>query len=110
MNEEQNKQAPGFDTPALWLVPAAMCVLALAPLPYGYYTLLRLVVCGTSGLIVYLRVRKNGRVDGWAVAFGVVALLFNPLIPVFLNREIWMVIDLVVAGTFAAYGMLKMRD
>jgi hypothetical protein len=39
---------------ALWLVPAAMLPLALFQLPYGYYTLLRLVVCISAAMIAYL--------------------------------------------------------
>jgi len=38
---------------ALWLIPATMLVLALLQLPYGYYTLLRLVVCLTAAIIAF---------------------------------------------------------
>ena len=37
----------------LWLVPAAMLFAALAPWPYGYYRLLRVVVCICCGVLAY---------------------------------------------------------
>ena len=38
----------------------------------------------------------------WALwTFGLVALLFNPLIPIYLTRELWIPIDLLTAVLFA---------
>lgn len=84
-----------FPKPLGWTV-IGMLALALLPLPYGYYTLLRLVVCVAfvwSALDLFQR-----ELIGWAVAAGVVALLYNPVIPVYLDRELWMVVNIVTAG------------
>lgn len=76
------------------LLPAGMLLFAILPLPYGYYTLLRLVVCGCS--IVYAIV-------GWhflkpiAILSGILALLFNPLIPIYLDKEAWIIINVIAA-------------
>ena len=77
------------------LAAAALCAVALLNLPYGYYTFLRLVVCGASGYGAILAM-GNER-GGWAVTLGLVALLFNPLIPVHLDRETWAAVDLLAA-------------
>jgi hypothetical protein len=82
---------------ALWLIPAAMLVLALLQLPYGYYTLLRLVVCLTAAIIAFQSWPKH---QAWAIAFGFVALLFNPLIIVALDRGTWAPIDVAVAAMY----------
>ncbi|MBW8015052.1 MAG: hypothetical protein FVQ82_02625 [Planctomycetes bacterium] len=80
------------------LIAAAMLLLALADLPYGYYQLLRLVVCGVS---VYIAVTAYSWQKMWGVwLFGFIALLFNPLIPIHLSREIWQPIDVVCAILF----------
>ena len=80
------------------LIAAAMLLLALAEFPYGYYQLLRLVVCGVS---VYMAFMAYGWQKMWAVwLFGFMALLFNPLIPIHLSREIWQPIDVVCAILF----------
>jgi hypothetical protein len=85
------------------LLPAAMALLAVLPLPYGYYTMLRLVVTIASLTSAVWFYRRAGR--SWLiVALVTVALLFNPIVPVFLDRGIWLVVDVVVAAflTFVA--------
>lgn len=80
------------------LIAAALLLTAVLDLPYGFYTLLRLVVTAIaiwSAIVEY----RNGR-DGWAWIFGFVALGFNPIVPVYLDREIWILIDLGVAVLF----------
>ena len=79
--------------PAVWLVPTALLLLALLPFPYGFYTVLRLVVCSTAVLLTYDEYRLCGRVSGWAIVLAGFVLLFNPLIPIHLTREIWAPID-----------------
>ena len=86
---------PSFLLTAVWLVPAALLFLALVPLPHGFYVLLRLVVCGAATFLTYHEYRTCGRVSGWALALAAVALLFNPLVPVHLTREIWAPIDVL---------------
>jgi hypothetical protein len=38
------------------------------------------------------------RLTSWAVMLGAVAIIFNPIIPVYLTRAIWAYIDLPVAA------------
>ena len=49
------------------------------------------------GLLTYYDCRVRGRVSGWAITMAGIALLFNPLIPVHLTRDIWIPIDLSTA-------------
>jgi uncharacterized protein DUF6804 len=75
---------------------AIMLIVALAPLPYGYYTLLRFLVCGVNGYGTYLSAAELNK-PGWAWAFGIIAVLFNPVAPIYLNRGTWAVIDVGIA-------------
>lgn len=80
------------------IIAAAMLLLSLAPWPYGYYQLLRFVVCGVG---VYVAYTAYSWQNIWAVwLFGFVALLFNPLIPIHLSRELWQPIDVICAIVF----------
>ena len=78
---------------AVWLVPTAMLLIALADLPYGFYTLLRVVVCGATVLLVFHEYDLRGTTTGWMAVLAGIALLFNPLLPVGLSREQWAPID-----------------
>ena len=84
-------------TAALWFVPALMLLLALGDLPYGYYTLLRFVVCGAAVLLAIQDAQLRGGISAWTVALAATALLFNPLIPVHLSRDAWAPIDMSLA-------------
>lgn len=95
---------------SLWLVPATMLLIALASLPYGYYTLLRIVVCVCCCVIVYQAHERTGTIwSGWSIALIFLAILFNPLIRVHLTREIWAPIDVLAAAILVAH-MLIERD
>jgi len=78
------------------IAAAIMLFLALARLPYGYYTLLRFVVCGTTAYGAYFASTEQKK-PAWAWTFGIIAVLFNPFIPIHLSRDIWAVIDVAVA-------------
>ena len=74
---------------------------ALARHPYGYYTLLRFVVCGVGAYGVYFS-SEIIISKGWAWIFGIIAILFNPIIPIHLDRDTWAVIDVAVAVILGA--------
>ena len=79
-----------------FVVAIVFVVLAIPPIwPYGYYMLLRLVVCGVA---VYGAVQAHNQDrEGWTWLLGGMAVLFNPLIPVHLGKEAWVLIDLISA-------------
>lgn len=79
-------------------VAAAALILALMPMPWGYYTLLRIVVCSAA---LYNVVDAYGRgVSSYIWAWLVVVVLFNPLLPVGLGRGVWAAVDLLSCGMF----------
>lgn len=90
----------------LWIVPAVMALIALAPLPYDYYTLLRIVVSGAAALIAW-REAQSGTTRAWFWVFVATAIVFNPFIPIHLSRDIWFYIDLAIAGVFVVYGLFS---
>ena len=87
-----------------WSAAARICagvllLWALARHPYGYYKLLRWVVCGVSAYSVLEAVELKK--EGWAITFGIMALMFNPFIPVQLGRATWGLVDFGAAVLFA---------
>ena len=79
---------------ALW-VAIAVLVAAVIPIwPYGLYTLLRLVVTGVALYSLYVLGNSDPK---QTIGLVVVALLFNPIVPVDLSRLLWFPIDLCVS-------------
>ena len=66
---------------------------ALLDNPYSYYNILRVVVCAVCvyAVVKSISVEKSR----WAWVFGVFAFVFNPIIPVHLDRETWIIIDVI---------------
>ena len=81
---------------------AAMLIFAIFQLPYGYYTLLRLVVSISSGISAFDAKEKDQL--GLALAFGFILLLFNPIIPIHLDKGTWIPIDIIVGIFFGISG------
>lgn len=94
---------------ARWLCIIAGTVLLLGILPswpYAYYQILRLVVTIISAIVAY-RFYKVG-LQGWALAVGAIAVLFNPIYPIYLNRSAWTGIDLIAGmAMLIASGKVK---
>ena len=84
----------------VWVVPACLLLLAISRLPYGYYTLTRIVTCGVAVLEAVVSVPERPVVQMWSFPLLVVAALFNPLVPIHLNRATWFYFDLGAAAIF----------
>ena len=74
---------------------AAMMLLCLAPMPYGYFQLVRLVAMIVFGLMAYRYYQNQKMVATWV--FGSLALLFQPIYKIALGRVVWNVVDVIVA-------------
>lgn len=80
-------------------VCGVLLFLALANLPIGYYTLLRIMV--TIGAVAVVITELEKGIGFWVIAFGSIAILFNPVIPIYLNdKSAWMPIDIIVGVLF----------
>jgi len=71
---------------------------AMAEWPYGYYTILRWITCIASILVIFQAFEKN--IDWVKVVFIVIAILFNPLAPIYLSRSTWIPLDIITAILF----------
>ena len=80
------------------LVPAIMLFLALLPMPYGYFTLLRCVVC-VSAIVIIAQDYKN-TITLWIALFGVITILFNPVFPIRFYRNAWTIADTLAGILF----------
>ena len=93
----------------LTIIASGFLFIALSSgLPYGYFTLLRFVVCVIGGYLAY-KIYENNKESLWVWAFGGIAILFNPIFPIYLKRETWTVIDLIV-GVFFVLSIFLIRN
>lgn len=74
---------------------SALLFMGAAPLPYGYYMLLRIAVTGFCIWATVVTYEQKSQYLPWV--FVLLALLFNPIIKIHLAKELWALIDVGVA-------------
>lgn len=73
--------------------------IALAPMPYGYYSILRLIISLSTRYIAY-KCFKTKDIQIWALFFTFISILFNPLLPINMEKGIWSIIDACLGVLF----------
>ena len=92
-----------------FLIPAALLIIApLFSFPYGFYTLLRLIISITAGYIIYHSYEGGGGINEISIIFALILILYNPIAPVHLSREIWMPINFITSGIYI-FGYYRIR-
>lgn len=79
----------------LKIILAVLLLLCLAPMPYGYYQLVRIVAMIAFAIMAYQYYEKEN--VPLAFTFAGLALLFQPFVKVALGRTLWNIVDVIVA-------------
>lgn len=74
---------------------ALLLLLCLMDMPYGFYQLVRFI--GLIGFSVLAYQANESSRQAETIAYVVLAVLFQPFFKIALGREIWNVIDVIVA-------------
>ncbi|MDO4962803.1 MAG: hypothetical protein Q4E75_01710 [bacterium] len=75
-------------------------ILFVSALPistYDFYSILRWVVCGASIFIAYENYNLDKKINYFCIA---IAILFNPIYPFYMEKESWIVFDLISGGYY----------
>ncbi len=76
------------------IVSSLLLFLAVGDHPYSYFTTLRWITCAVSVYGAYLSYK--GERLYVVISLGVIAVLFNPIIPIHMGKSTWQLIDIVV--------------
>ncbi|WP_354552104.1 DUF6804 family protein [Rhodanobacter soli] len=91
-------------TGALWIVTIALAIALIPSIPYGYYSVMRWLVCASCAWLSLASFRSER--EEWAWCWGVIAGIYNPIFPVHATREIWSFVN-VAAIVLAAWYTFK---
>lgn len=80
----------------LGILVVALFVALIPSMPYGYYPLMRWIVSAACIWLALFAYRIG--VEGWAWIWGVLAGIYNPIVPVHATREIWVAVNLASIG------------
>ncbi|NCU41798.1 MAG: hypothetical protein EOM19_03695 [Candidatus Moranbacteria bacterium] len=88
-------------TPAI--IAIALLLLSFLGWPYGYYSFLRIAITGIALYYTYYIHRELKKYDFWFWSMVAVAILFNPIAPIYLERATWEVIDILIVVFFGVF-------
>lgn len=81
----------------LWLVPAAFLLSTNLHFTYVYYTFLRAGVFSFAALVAWDEGKDGAILRLWRMTFTGIAILFNPVLPIHLNRAAWFYLNVAAA-------------
>lgn len=75
------------------IVISALLFMAVLDLPYGYYQFLGITVFIGTVYFIYSEFKLPTK---WQLAiYAVIAILFNPILPIYLTKETWLYLDII---------------
>src|SRR5690348_5186534 len=81
----------------LLIIAATSLLIAVIPIwPYGFYTLLRILTCSVTAYSACLIHKNHSELRKHEAFLILIAIIFNPIIPVYLIRVVWIPIDAAV--------------
>lgn len=80
----------------IFVALAFLLLLCLAKMPYGFYQIVRFLAFAGFAYSAYLQYKAKS--TDRMILFIVLALLFQPFLPLSLGRIIWNIVDVIVAG------------
>ena len=86
--------------PKFFLLPliiALVLFISIAELPYGFYTAMRIVVPLLSVIYLFFAYMETDEFNLMMIPNILIVIIWNPILPVYLDKETWVVID-AIAG------------
>ena len=85
-----------------------LIIAAFTEWPYFMYVLLRVFICGSSAYIARTLYSRNHVPLTWL--FGAIAVLFNPVLPVRMERSDWQATNVIAAVIFIGFSVYQNWD
>lgn len=93
------------------LTASLLLFLAIFNLPYGYYTFLRIIIFLIAGWCLFDEYNTIGKLTlVWRIIFVLIALIFNPVLPIYLSKDVWQIIDIICSILFLVSAVFKRED
>ena len=90
------------NTLALFLfIPAGLLIISnLVTFSVGFEIFVKLIICFSSSIIIFYGFKSAKGVNETIIIFSLILLLFNPVIPIHLEKELWLPINLLTSGIY----------
>ena len=109
MSKNENEMPRLFILP---LIIAVILFISIAELPYGFYTVMRIIVPLLSAIYLFFSYMLKDKFDLMLIPNILIVILWNPILPIYMDKETWVVVD-AIAGisqilmTFYTYHLIN---
>ena len=89
-------------TLALFLfIPAGLLIISnLVIFAPGFDAFVKMIICFTSGTIIFYGFKSAKGINETIIIFSLILILFNPVFPILLEKELWLLINLLTSGIY----------
>lgn len=89
-------------------IPTILLLIAVGDLDYGYYEILRIIVTIFATVFVYMF--KAFENISLMIIMIIVAILFNPILPIHLDKDTWVFLDFISSILFLISAISVMKN
>ena len=99
------------NTLALFLfIPAGLLIISnLITLPQDSDAFVKMIICFSSGTIIFYGFKSAKGINETIIIFSLILILFNPVFPIHLEKELWLPINLLTSGIYI-YGYFNVLE
>ena len=111
--EKQEILKPKIKNNLLYLIPlisSFIFLFSIFDMPYGFYTFARLAVFVFSIIHLFVWHEKNKEFSAKYIPVIVIAILWNPISPIYFGKETWIVLNICAIITEGIVGVLACRS
>ena len=90
------------NTLALFLfIPAGLLIISnLMTFTAGFDAFVKMIICFSSGTIIFYGFKSAKGINETIIIFSLILILFNPVFPIHLEKELWLPINLLISGIY----------
>ena len=99
------------NTLALFLfIPAGLLIISnLVTFAPGFNAFVKMIICFSSGTIIFYGFKSAKGINETIIIFSLILILFNPVFPIHLEKELWLPINLLTSGIYI-YGYFNVLE
>lgn len=77
------------------IMSVTLLCLSIFDWQLGFYTFLKFVIFATALYLAWLSYESKR--ESWVWTFALIAIIFNPFIPLYFSKDVWKVLDILTA-------------
>ena len=95
-------------TTVIKLILSILLVVCVFDMPYGFYQLVRFIALVGFGILAFNANQENKKTE--LIIYVSLALLFQPFMKISLGRDLWNIIDVIIAVALVSSVFVKNKQ